>query len=613
MNAVVSVRAGSGPERRLRLGDCLDGQAVERAHRAAIAWIKALRHVDVDGEPMRDRFVYRGDSLWWFTELYLHKREQVLAWHAAAAAWLRLIEQEQPASIGASASAGDVAAVVGQQVARRAGVAWHGRTSLPPAAQRNAAFRIRARYLTWSAIASRHRGSDLHVPPLAAGGVLAFVHSAFWRDGAAAGDGDEQYVGPVLRAIEARAGRDRLALVGVGPRTNFRARRWWHAAVETGPHGRVLPVEGLSGRHDIRASQAIWRNRHRHQRALLASPALRAAALIDGCDVWPLLVDELEGVTWMQWPWSARAMDEAGAALDRLAPSAVLTYAEAGGWGRAIVLEARRRGVPSVGVQHGFIYRHWMNYLHAPDEFAPSERQASDAGFPAPTRTLLFDEFARRHLSAAGHFPADRLIVTGSPGQQALRGRVLAATAASRASTRASLRVSPSDRVVVVVTKHAQMRRAFPALVDVVSSMPDTRLVVKCHPAETAEPYEWDAHGSSAVTVLSAASDLAALLSVASAVVTVNSTVAIDAMTLGIPALIVELPNNLSPFVEAGVMAGATSLDTLREDLPRLIEDTAGLAALRVRQRTFLAEYGGPPEDAAARAAEETLRLAGRG
>ena len=43
---------------------------------------------------------------------------------------------------------------------------------------------------------------------------------------------------------------------------------------------------------------------------------------------------------------------------------AVVTYAEAGGWGRALVLEARRRGIASVGLQHGFIYRHWLNYRH---------------------------------------------------------------------------------------------------------------------------------------------------------------------------------------------------------------------------------------------------------
>ena len=70
-------------------------------------------------------------------------------------------------------------------------------------------------------------------------------------------------------------------------------------------------------------------------------------------------------------------MDEAGAALDALRPRVALTYAEAGGWGRALMLECRRRGIPSVGLQHGFIYRHWLNYLHEPDEMAPDPRASA--------------------------------------------------------------------------------------------------------------------------------------------------------------------------------------------------------------------------------------------
>ena len=35
------------------------------------AWIKALRHLRVDGVPFRSRFTLRGDSLWWFAELCL--------------------------------------------------------------------------------------------------------------------------------------------------------------------------------------------------------------------------------------------------------------------------------------------------------------------------------------------------------------------------------------------------------------------------------------------------------------------------------------------------------------------------------------------------------------
>ena len=103
--------------------------------------------------------------------------------------------------------------------------------------------------------------------------------------------------------------------------------------------------------------------------------------MIDGIDLWELVAPELDGIADLQFPWSARAMDEAGAALDRLAPGAVVTYAEAGGWGRALTLEARRRAIPVIALQHGFIYRHWLNYRHEADEMIASPANSADRGF----------------------------------------------------------------------------------------------------------------------------------------------------------------------------------------------------------------------------------------
>src|SRR5882724_7150695 len=77
------------PERDLFAS--LDAGAQETARVETNRWIKRLRLVSYDGRSMRERFTYRGDSLWWFTELYLHKMRQleeavsvVLALDAAA-------------------------------------------------------------------------------------------------------------------------------------------------------------------------------------------------------------------------------------------------------------------------------------------------------------------------------------------------------------------------------------------------------------------------------------------------------------------------------------------------------------------------------------------------
>ena len=55
------------------LDSCLTPADRESVRSDANAWIKRLRLADYGGVSMRDRFTYRGDSLWWFTELYLHK------------------------------------------------------------------------------------------------------------------------------------------------------------------------------------------------------------------------------------------------------------------------------------------------------------------------------------------------------------------------------------------------------------------------------------------------------------------------------------------------------------------------------------------------------------
>jgi hypothetical protein len=300
-------------------------------------------------------------------------------------------------------------------------------------------------------------------------------------------------------------------------------------------------------------------------------------------------------------------MDEAGAALDALAPGAVVTYAEAGGWGRALVLEARRRGIRSVGLQHGFIYRHWLNYLHEPDELQPL---GNDRGCPIPDRTLVFDRVAEAHLREAGHFPADAIVVTGNARLDELAS-AYAAQRPSRGLIRRELGLADGQPLAVLAAKFTEIRGVLPDLVAAVSDVPDVRMIIKTHPAETPEVYASAIGSARNITVAAAQTDLARLLAAADALVTMNSTVAIDGLVLGVPALVVGLPNNLSPFVESGAMAGATGRAEIAERLRSLLYDgqarrTLVDAGAAFAHRFALASDG----HAAQRAAAEILALA---
>ena len=604
-DAVLSLTSGGGAKRRVQLSSYLDAADAERAAERAIAWIKQLRQLDAGGVPVRRRYTYRGDSLWWFTEIYLHKNQAIRSLFETIAAFNRLVDRETPKRIHVMRAVPLVRHVASQMTSHGKMVAsgtampsllWEGRL-LPLDAHGG--------WLHTSALASRLRSRP--APPPVRPRIAAFVHRAFWREESADGSA-EAYIGPVLQSLEGGLPAGEVAYVSLGPPENFSARRWWHPLRSESHPSSALPVEVFSALSDLRESRAVWASRHQNRKTLCSHAAIREHAMIDGVDCWPIVREELAGVALLQWPWSARAMDEAAAALAALQPRSVLTYAEAGGWGRALMLECRRRGIPTAGLQHGFIYRHWLNYLHDPDEMDPDPGNAGDAGFPRPDVTVLFDEYASQHLSTRGNFPPESLTVSGSPRLDTLVRSARAVDAA--AVDRALASAGASGRLMLlVVAKFREAKRPLGEFLDAAAKFPDAQVAIKTHPAETPDVYDDIVRGKPNITVLPAGAPLAPLLRASRAIVTMNSTVALDAAVLGVPALVIGLPNNLSPFVDAGAMAGAPAAQiegALRqilydEKFRQQLERARGLLLARFR---ILSDGG-----AAERSAEAVLKL----
>jgi hypothetical protein len=603
MTPRVTIVTGRGLEVERDLFASLTPALQDTARLEANRWIKRLRLVSYDGQSMRERFTYRGDSLWWFTELYLHKMRRLDRAVATVLALDALCADESPRRLiltGADDAVREAAHAFGR--ARQLAIDI---TAPRPDARPTAR---ESRVFGWTTRVSRLRPTrrPRRARPAT---VAAFVHTAFWRSAGPVGPGAEGYIGPVLDALVTHLPADGLALVGVGPRRNFRARRWWDPVAPVGSARLpVTPVERFAPIGALREAIALWHERHDLARALVAGDAVRAAAEFRGCDLWPILRRDLENAALLQWPWSARAMDEAAAAIEALDPDVVLTYAEAGGWGRALTLEARRRGVPSVGVQHGFIYRHWLNYLHEPDELQPA---GPDRGFPHPDRTLLFDRFAAGHLETAGHLPPASLVVTGSARLDVLTAERAALTEAGRAAARVVTGAFPHQRVALLAAKFTEIQHLLPALIRAVAAEPGVHVAIKAHPAETAEIYTPFIGAAPNLTVVPGDANLAGLLSVADGVITMNSTVAIDALTFGLPVLVVGLPNNLSPFVDAGAMLGAgASEGAIRDGVRALLYDQSLRRQLLDRAGAFLDRYGlHATGDAAERAALAILAL----
>jgi hypothetical protein len=158
------------------------------------------------------------------------------------------------------------------------------------------------------------------------------------------------------------------------------------------------------------------------------------------------------------------------------------------------------------------------------------------------------------------------------------------------AATRRELALGDDDRLVLLVTKEREARPWLRALYEAVASVKNAVLVVKPHPAETEEAYA-SAMRQPHIRVVSPASPLAPLLACAGVVVTVNSTVALDAAVLNIPGLAMALPNNLSPFVERGVLAGTADPAALGELLGRILYDEGFRQQLSDHRRTVMGQH----------------------
>ena len=387
------------------------------------------------------------------------------------------------------------------------------------------------------------------VPVARQRGVAAFVHCAFWRRDRRA---KSAYIGPVLRALEPRVG-GRLHLVGVGPRTNFRVRRWCDRLSEfSDPAARALPltpVELLRG-----VGRAARRRGPCGSARREPSTALHAQRRTCGrcrsstaCDLWPLVAPELAGIADLQFPWSARAMDEAGAALDALEPRVGRDLRG----GRRLGPRARARGAAA-----GHRQRRPAARLHLPALAELPARGRRDgarrrptrrtAGFPRPdlhaalrrlrARAPAIGRAASRRAPRGDRQPAAGAVRRDGAARSARGPRARSARAAGRpGERRMSCSSPPSTRSSAVVRGARRGRRR---------RCPDVVLRRQVAPGRERRALRAGRRGRAARARGAGLERPRALLTaVARAVVTVNSTVAIDAMALGVPALVVGLPD----------------------------------------------------------------------
>ncbi|HVR72446.1 MAG TPA: CDP-glycerol glycerophosphotransferase family protein [Vicinamibacteria bacterium] len=601
----------------------LDAGARDAVDEAAIAWTKQWGRVPLqDGLSFRELLEWKGVSLWWFAELFLHHSTESPRYVRLIDTLHRLLDAEGPDEVEADGLPGAEAALLGRVCTAR-GILFHGPRRAPGWPRRWRVLRtsLASRLNTLKARATFLKaalGGPAPVPARDGRDTVLFLsHAAFWRE-RPAGDMEpaaayEHYFDRLIPEV-ARDPALRPFVVAVGPRAAFRRRGprerlldWVRLPAADG--GPYVHVNRYTNAAVVREAARGARQVRRAWRALRGSPALLAAFSHRGVSFADLAAPDLAGTMLLQLPWAIRCYEEMAQVLAAVRPRVVCLYAESSGWGRAALAACRAMGVPSVAVQHGIVYPKYYSYRHDVDEDA----------CPRPDRTAVFGEAAGRLLRGMGRYPAHTLVTTGSPKfDDLLRG----ARERDRDSLRRRLGVREGERLVVVASRFRAIRRthqaigtAFPALVRAIESLPDARALVKPHPAEPEGAYDGvlRREGARRVAVLPPGADLVEVLHAADALVTVESLSAVEALVLGRPVVVLNMPTHLRELVDQGVALGVAAGEDPAPALRAALFDQAVRGRLAEARARYLSDFAmGVDGRATARIAALLRASAGR-
>ena len=560
---------------------------------SVIAWMKDLGGARLSPEgSFRSLFRYRKLSLWWWAELFLYHDTPLRLFVRDVEAMARLLEQERP---GRVVLVGPVRDLQNVAAGLADGVEVHGNPLRFPEQRARTSLRFFGTLV-------KTMGTGLKAlfrrAPQRSGEtgrrLLFLTHASMWRekpDGeGGASEFVEMYLGQILEALG--SGEEEVRVIAVGPLVPFRQR---------GLRAIVRDVLELDDRHrpyvSIRryisfslgltllgASLSCWKMWRRFRRM----PFLEKTLQHRGVPLPKQALRSFRDTFLLQLPWAIRSYREIESTLFQERPHLIVLYAEQSGLGRAAVAAACEQGIPSFAVQHGILYPRFYANEHSRDEMG-SELDGVDS-VPIPTRTAVFGTLARNLLVDRGRYPPERIVVTGSPKFDAL---VEAGRHFSRERTRLRLGLARDVPVLVVASRFSAIGAVFAELVRATEAIDDLWLLVKPHQAERSDAYAavGAREGASRLRIVPPAENLLELLFASDGLVTVDSFASSEALVLGRPVMVVNLPSNLSALVERGVALGVPRGESIEDQLRRLLFDGELRLELERQRRKYIEEF----------------------
>ncbi len=374
--------------------------------------INSLQTLDVDGLGLTELLRMDGASMWQFMPSYLWP--DVFRAIELTKVVLEAVESLSPSALVAL-PCGDRYEMVWEQVSRsvaRARGVDHstGPTKRPWASRRPLA--LRPRGLAQAARKSRQRrraAASRHWESAGSRKLLFATLARHWvEDPARPGRRYDEQLSPLLGSLT-EAGWDSVLVVDC-------------------PYNAAPDIESIRERQEQTPDSVTWRSFNAHGGASVAERRRTAntceawktvvahgaasagdALTFHGVEVGPALAEVLVEGAGAALRECAAMRAEADRMLEAEQPDAVMASYETGPYARSLLIEAARRRIPTVGLQHGMILDNHYDYMHV--GVGPDPQRDP---FTIPRRTCVWGPFWKRVLTEAGHYPEECVQVTGN-------------------------------------------------------------------------------------------------------------------------------------------------------------------------------------------------------
>ena len=284
----------------------------------------------------------------------------------------------------------------------------------------------------------------------------------------------------------------------------------------------------------------------------------------NGINWWKLIEDDIRYIVHKKFASIMLNLKECDVLLEMIRPDIVLVGDERTSYVRTCVLLAKNKKIPVIEIQHG-IYTYTNPMIP-----------------PVSDKICVYGNYTKNvFIDAEGI--NNKLIVTGSSKYDSL---IL------KRKSRIQPKDSDSCKYILFATEYGfegQIRVAMKEVIRFLSLEKNVYLIIKPHPAEKSDAYHRYSKNCRRVIVKNSDANIDDLLLYADVLITISSTVGINAAILDVPIMLLNLSKIDSPYIS--ISSEVQYLEEIIPKLKQLLYDNKLLQRLAEARKEFVFEH----------------------